>query len=35
MLNVLKEELPKERVSRIWPFALGAAGHTALLVVTE
>ena len=33
MLNVLKEELPEERESRFWPFALGAAGYAALLMV--
>ena len=31
VLNVLKEELPEERESRFWPFALGAAGYAALL----
>ena len=31
VLNVLKEELPEERASRFWPFALGALGYTALL----
>ena len=31
VLNVLKEELPDERESRFWPFALGAAGFAALL----
>lgn len=34
VLNVLKEELPEERQSRFWPFAFGAAGYTALLLVT-
>ncbi len=34
VLNVLKEELPEERASRFWPFALGAAGYAALLVAT-
>ena len=33
VLNVLKEELPEERASRFWPFALGAVGYAALLVV--
>jgi len=33
MLNVLKEELPEERESRFWAFALGAAGYAALLIV--
>lgn len=32
ILNVLKEELPEERESRFWAFALGAAGYTALLL---
>lgn len=32
VLNVLKEELPEERESRFWPFALGAAGYAALLM---
>ena len=32
VLNVLKEELPEERESRFWPFALGAASYAALLV---
>jgi hypothetical protein len=31
VLNVLKEELPEERASRFWPFALGAVGYAALL----
>jgi hypothetical protein len=33
VLNVLKEELPDERESKFWAFALGAAGYTALLLV--
>lgn len=32
VLNVIKEELPKERESRFWAFALGAAGYAALLL---
>ena len=32
MLNVLKEELPRERESRFWAFALGAALYSALLL---
>ena len=32
VLNVLKEELPDERQSRFWPFLLGAAGYSALLL---
>jgi hypothetical protein len=35
ILNVLKEELPEERASRFWPFALGAAAYAALLLVTH
>lgn len=33
VLNVLKEELPEERQSRFWPFALGALAYAALLLV--
>jgi hypothetical protein len=32
VLNVIKEELPKERESRFWAFLLGAAGYAALLL---
>lgn len=32
VLNVLKEELPEERRSRFWPFALGGAFYAALLI---
>lgn len=32
ILNVLKEELPEERQSRFWAFALGAAAYAALLI---
>ncbi|WP_458189274.1 hypothetical protein [Haladaptatus sp. NG-WS-4] len=32
VLNVIKEELPKERESRFWAFAFGATGYTALLL---
>jgi TRAP-type C4-dicarboxylate transport system permease large subunit len=32
VLNVLKEELPEERESRFWAFALGATVYTALLL---
>ncbi len=32
ILNVLKEELPEERESRVWAFALGAALYAALLL---
>ena len=32
ILNVLKEELPEERESHFWAFALGAAIYSALLI---
>lgn len=32
VLNVLKEELPEERKSRFWPFAIGTAAYAALLL---
>ena len=32
VMNVLKEELPEERESRFWAFALGAALYTMLLL---
>lgn len=32
VLNVLKEELPEDRESRFWAFALGAAAYSALLL---
>jgi zinc transporter ZupT len=32
VLNVLKEELPEDRESKFWAFALGAATYAALLV---
>jgi hypothetical protein len=32
VLNVLKEEVPSERQSRFWAFALGAAAYSALLL---
>ncbi|MBD2089001.1 hypothetical protein H6F67_03925 [Microcoleus sp. FACHB-1515] len=32
VLNVLKEELPEERESHFWSFALGAIGYAALLL---
>lgn len=32
ILNVLKEELPDERQSRFWSFALGIVGCAALLL---
>lgn len=31
ILNVLKEELPGERLAQFWPFAAGALAYTALL----
>ncbi|WP_100404326.1 hypothetical protein [Bacillus solitudinis] len=33
ILNVLKEELPEDRESNIWAFALGAFGYVALLLI--
>jgi zinc transporter ZupT len=33
VLNVLKEELPEERESRFWAFALGALLYAVLLVI--
>lgn len=33
MLNVLKEELPEERQSRFWAFALGAGAYTVVLLL--
>lgn len=32
VLNILKEELPEERESRFWAFALGATAYAALLL---
>ena len=32
IMNVLKEELPEQRQSRFWAFAVGAAAYTALLL---
>ena len=32
VLNVLKEELPRERKSRFWAFALGTVAYAALLL---
>lgn len=34
ILNVLKEELPGERDTRFWAFALGAAGYAVLLTLS-
>ena len=31
VLNVLKEELPGERLAQFWPFAGGALAYTVLL----
>jgi zinc transporter ZupT len=31
VLNVLKEELPRERLAQFWPFAAGALAYTVLL----
>ena len=33
VLNVLKEELPEERQSKFWPFALGGAVYAMLLII--
>lgn len=33
VLNVLKEELPEDRKSRFWAFALGCFGYAALLLI--
>jgi hypothetical protein len=33
IMNVLKEELPEERESRFWAFALGAAVYTVVLLL--
>lgn len=30
--NVVKEELPEERKSHFWVFALGVSGYTILLL---
>lgn len=35
ILNVLKEELPEERESSFWSFALGAAAYTVLLIAAH
>jgi zinc transporter ZupT len=34
ILNVLKEELPEERKSRFWAFALGAGAYATLLLAS-
>ena len=33
VLNVFKEELPEERQSRFWAFAVGLASYGALLLI--
>lgn len=33
ILNVIKEELPEERESRFWAFAVGTVGYAGLLLV--
>ncbi len=33
ILNVIKEELPEERQSRFWSFAIGAGGYSAILLL--
>lgn len=33
VLNVLKEEIPEERESSFWAFALGAAAYAAILLI--
>ena len=33
VLNVLKEELPENRESRFWAFALGATLYSPLLLL--
>jgi zinc transporter ZupT len=35
VLNVLKEELPRDRESRFFPFALGAFGYAGLLILAR
>ena len=35
VLNVLKEELPDQRESRFWAFALGTAVYASLLLATQ
>lgn len=35
VLNILKEELPEERESRFWAFALGATTYAGLLLLSE
>jgi hypothetical protein len=33
VMNVLKEELPEERESSFWAFALGAAAYAVVLLI--
>ena len=35
VLNTLKEELPQERESRLWPFLTGAGVYAALMLAEE
>ncbi|MGQ4879275.1 hypothetical protein ACOJCM_11990 [Billgrantia sp. LNSP4103-1] len=35
ILNVLKEELPEDRKSRVWPFTLGATLYSILLLTSQ
>ncbi len=35
VLNVLKEELPKERESRLWPFVGADAAYRVLLLTVQ
>ena len=35
VLNVLKEELPEERESRFWAFALGSGLYAVILLLTR
>ena len=35
VLNVLKEELPEQRESHFWAFALGTGLYAALLLATD
>lgn len=32
-MNVMREELPKERKAKFWPFALGIALYGGLLLL--
>lgn len=35
ILNVLKEELPRERQSKVWAFVVGATGYSVVLLLLE